>query len=56
MGAHRAALVAPQADTSAVVPKSAGPVTLFQHSYIVSAQGAAGHDVGDRAQCLAELC
>ena len=37
----------PKADVSTVVPRLDGPVTSFQHSYIVSEQGAAaiwGHD------------
>ena len=42
----------PKADTSTVVPRLAGPVTSFQHSYIVSEQGVAtiwGHDAGSQA-------
>ena len=38
----------PKADVSTVVPRLDGPVTSFQHSYIVSEQGTAviwGHDV-----------
>jgi len=43
----------PKADVSTVVPMLAGPVTSFQHSYIVSEQGAAtiwGHDERGQAQ------
>lgn len=43
----------PKADTSTVVPLLAGPVTSFQHSYIVTEQGAAaiwGHDQVTQAQ------
>ncbi|TDQ00365.1 acetyl-CoA hydrolase/transferase family protein [Labedaea rhizosphaerae] len=43
----------PKADTSTIVPRLAGPVTSFQHSYIVSEQGTAaiwGHDAADQAQ------
>jgi acyl-CoA hydrolase len=43
----------PKADTSTVVPRLAGPVTSFQHSYIVSEQGTAtiwGHDAASQAQ------
>ncbi|WP_367129357.1 acetyl-CoA hydrolase/transferase family protein [Saccharothrix sp. HUAS TT1] len=43
----------PKADVSTVVPRLAGPVTSFQHSYLVSEQGAAaiwGHDTGEQAQ------
>ncbi|MEU4769114.1 acetyl-CoA hydrolase/transferase C-terminal domain-containing protein [Actinosynnema sp. NPDC023794] len=43
----------PKADVSTVVPRLAGPVTSFQHSYLVSEQGAAtiwGHDAGEQAQ------
>jgi acyl-CoA hydrolase len=42
----------PKADVSTVVPRLAGPVTSFQHSFIVSEQGAAavwGYDAGDQA-------
>ena len=38
---------------SAVVPLVSGPVTSFQHSYIVTEQGVAriwGHDALDQAQ------
>jgi acyl-CoA hydrolase len=43
----------PKADVSTVVPRLTGPVTSFQHSYIVSEQGTAtvwGHDDADQAQ------
>jgi acyl-CoA hydrolase len=43
----------PKADVSSVVPRLAGPVTSFQHSYIVSEQGTAsiwGHDAATQAQ------
>jgi acyl-CoA hydrolase len=43
----------PKADLSTVVPRIDGPVTSFQHSYIVSEQGAAaiwGHDAPGQAQ------
>ncbi|HEX6869570.1 MAG TPA: acetyl-CoA hydrolase/transferase C-terminal domain-containing protein [Micromonosporaceae bacterium] len=42
-----------KADISTVVPLLAGPVTSFQHSYIVTEQGTAtiwGHDSIDQAQ------
>jgi acyl-CoA hydrolase len=42
----------PKADVSTVVPRLAGPVTSFQHSYVVSEQGTAtvwGHDAGEQA-------
>ena len=42
----------PKADVSTVVPRLAGPVTSFQHSFIVSEQGAAaiwGHDAATQA-------
>jgi acyl-CoA hydrolase len=42
----------PKADTSTVVPRLTGPVTSFQHSFIVSEQGTAaiwGHDVSEQA-------
>lgn len=42
----------PKADVSAVVPRLAGPVTSFQHSYFVSEQGTAalwGHDASEQA-------
>jgi acyl-CoA hydrolase len=43
----------PKADTSTVVPRLAGPVTSFQHSFIVSDQGTAaiwGHDAAAQAE------
>ena len=43
----------PKADVSTVVPRLAGPVTSFQHSFIVSDQGTAaiwGHDASAQAQ------
>lgn len=43
----------PKADRSTVVPRLAGPVTSFQHSYIVSEQGVAaiwGHDATSQAR------
>ena len=43
----------PKADTSTVVPRLAGPVTSFQHSYIVTEQGTAriwGRDSVEQAQ------
>ncbi|MBW8485572.1 acetyl-CoA hydrolase/transferase family protein [Actinomadura parmotrematis] len=43
----------PRADVSTVIPRLAGPVTSFQHSYIVTEQGAAeiwGHDASGQAQ------
>jgi acyl-CoA hydrolase len=43
----------PKADVSTVVPRIDGPVTSFQHSYIVSEQGTAviwGHDASGQAQ------
>jgi acyl-CoA hydrolase len=42
----------PKADVSTVVPRLEGPVTSFQHSFIVSDQGAApiwGHDASAQA-------
>jgi acyl-CoA hydrolase len=42
----------PKADVSTVVPRLAGPVTSFQHSFIVSEQGTAaiwGHDAATQA-------
>src|ERR1700761_2186232 len=42
----------PKADVSTVVPRLDGPVTSFQHSYIVSEQGTAtiwGHDASGQA-------
>ncbi|HET9142498.1 acetyl-CoA hydrolase/transferase family protein [Actinophytocola sp.] len=43
----------PRADVSTVVPRLTGPVTSFQHSYIVSEQGTAtiwGNDANEQAQ------
>ncbi|TNC26909.1 acetyl-CoA hydrolase/transferase family protein [Amycolatopsis alkalitolerans] len=43
----------PKAGVSTVVPRLTGPVTSFQHSFIVSEQGTAtiwGHDAADQAQ------
>lgn len=43
----------PKADMSTVVPRLTGPVTSFQHSFIVSEQGAAaiwGHDASAQAE------
>ncbi|MEV4313510.1 acetyl-CoA hydrolase/transferase C-terminal domain-containing protein [Actinocrispum sp. NPDC049592] len=43
----------PRADVSTVVPRLTGPVTSFQHSYIVSEQGIAtiwGHDAATQAR------
>jgi acyl-CoA hydrolase len=43
----------PKADVSMVVPVLAGPVTSFQHSFIVSEQGSAaiwGHDASGQAE------
>jgi acyl-CoA hydrolase len=42
----------PKANVSTVVPRLAGPVTSFQHSYFVSEQGTAtiwGNDAGEQA-------
>jgi acyl-CoA hydrolase len=42
----------PRASVSTVVPRLAGPVTSFQHSYFVSEQGTAtiwGNDAGEQA-------
>lgn len=42
----------PKADVSTVVPRFDGPVTSYQHSVIVSEQGAAliwGHDTSGQA-------
>jgi len=47
----------PKADVSTVVPRLAGPVTSFQHSYIVSEQGRAtvwGRDAVDQAQQIVD--
>ncbi len=43
----------PKADVSTVVPRIDGPVTSFQHSFIVSEQGAAviwGYDAPGQAE------
>jgi len=43
----------PKADVSTVVPRLDGPVTSFQHSFIVSEQGTGviwGHDVSGQAE------
>jgi acyl-CoA hydrolase len=43
----------PKADMSTVVPRLTGPVTSFQHSFIVSDQGTAaiwGHDASAQAE------
>jgi acyl-CoA hydrolase len=45
----------PKADVSTVVPRLAGPVTSFQHSFIVSEQGTAaiwGHDASAQAEAI----
>jgi acyl-CoA hydrolase len=47
----------PKAGVSTVVPRLTGPVTSFQHSYIVSEQGTAavwGHDATDQAKHIIE--
>ncbi|XRQ12544.1 acetyl-CoA hydrolase/transferase family protein [Actinomadura welshii] len=47
----------PRADVSTVIPRLAGPVTSFQHSYIVSEQGTAavwGHDAASQAQQIVD--
>jgi acyl-CoA hydrolase len=47
----------PKADVSTVVPRLAGPVTSFQHSFFVSEQGTAaiwGHDAGTQAEQIIE--
>ena len=47
----------PKAAVSTVVPRLAGPVTSFQHSFIVSEQGTAaiwGHDAADQARQIIE--
>ncbi|TDB94819.1 acetyl-CoA hydrolase/transferase C-terminal domain-containing protein [Actinomadura sp. 7K534] len=47
----------PRADVSTVIPRLAGPVTSFQHSFIVSEQGTAavwGHDATSQAQQLVD--
>jgi acyl-CoA hydrolase len=43
----------PKANVSTVVPRLAGPVTSFQHSFIISEQGTAtiwGHDAATQAE------
>ncbi|WP_286989255.1 acetyl-CoA hydrolase/transferase C-terminal domain-containing protein [Thermomonospora sp. CIF 1] len=43
----------PKAEVSTVIPRLAGPVTSFQHSFIVSEQGTAaiwGHDASEQAR------
>ncbi len=45
----------PKAGVSTVVPRLAGPVTSFQHSFIVSDQGTAtvwGHDASAQAEAI----
>jgi acyl-CoA hydrolase len=47
----------PKADVSTVVPRLTGPVTSFQHSYVVTEQGTAaiwGHDSSGQARQLIE--
>ena len=47
----------PKADVSTVVPRVDGPVTSFQHSFIVSEQGAAtiwGHDASGQAEQIVD--
>jgi acyl-CoA hydrolase len=47
----------PKADVSTVIPQLAGPVTSFQHSFIVSEQGTAtiwGHDAASQAQQIVD--
>ncbi|MFB4320587.1 acetyl-CoA hydrolase/transferase family protein [Actinomadura sp. 21ATH] len=47
----------PRADVSTVIPRLAGPVTSFQHSYIVSEQGTAtvwGNDAAAQAQQIVD--
>jgi acyl-CoA hydrolase len=47
----------PKAEVSTVVPRLAGPVTSFQHSFIVSEQGTAtiwGNDAGAQATQIIE--
>jgi len=47
----------PKADVSTVVPQLTGPVTSFQHSFIVSEQGTArvwGHDAAEQAQQIVD--
>jgi acyl-CoA hydrolase len=47
----------PKADVSTVIPRLAGPVTSFQHSFIVSEQGTAtiwGEDAATQAQQIVD--
>ncbi|WP_410612664.1 acetyl-CoA hydrolase/transferase family protein [Amycolatopsis sp. lyj-109] len=47
----------PKADVSTVVPRLIGPVTSFQHSFLVSEQGVAtiwGHDAGEQARQIVD--
>ncbi len=47
----------PKADVSTVVPRLAGPVTSFQHSFLVSEHGAAtiwGNDASEQAQQIVD--
>jgi len=47
----------PKADVSTVIPRLAGPVTSFQHSFIVSDQGTAtiwGQDAATQAQQIVD--
>ncbi|MFS2293042.1 MAG: 4-hydroxybutyrate CoA-transferase [Actinomadura sp.] len=47
----------PRADVSTVIPRLAGPVTSFQHSFIVSEQGTAaiwGHDAESQARQIVD--
>jgi acyl-CoA hydrolase len=47
----------PKADVSTVVPRLAGPVTSFQHSFVVSEQGTArvwGHDANEQARAIVD--
>jgi acyl-CoA hydrolase len=47
----------PKADVSTVVPRLIGPVTSFQHSFLVSEHGAAaiwGHDADDQARQIVD--
>jgi acyl-CoA hydrolase len=47
----------PKADVSTVIPRLAGPVTSFQHSFIVSEQGTAtiwGQDAAAQAQQIVD--
>lgn len=47
----------PKADVSTIIPRLAGPVTSFQHSFIVSEQGTAaiwGQDAATQAQQIVD--